>query len=877
MATSHGESAARDREPGVEAENWGDISFTYDFVSDTLTYGGRYTKFFAGPSVVSGFREHLRDNVPASCSASGCFSFLFDERSRVENGIFERRLKTRDGRERWFSLLYVIMRAPDGAPFRAMGALRDIDRQKQEHSRLLDKSRTDMMTGLLNKSTTEEEIREALGHAPAGASGILFMLDLDNFKAVNDTLGHLAGDSVIIRLAHELRRSFRREDIIGRVGGDEFHVFLRGATLEVAQKKARKLCETMCSIFPKGQLSAALSLSIGIAAASGPVSYEELYRQADTALYQAKANGKNRYACYGQAVRPDQSGEKGPSPRQEHTPVARASIMVDVIDLLFSMDDMRDGIEKTLSFLGNAFQVDRIVILEKSFDMRRIRIAHEWTLLPEHATPPCCRDMPAENFRLPHALLSEGVVYCSDTSSLSVEDRMFLCDPEATAVLYSPFIHDDVEMGCIGFTVRGTPRIWTQQEVDTLTLLSKLVGQHVRQMRSSALLKKSSEATRDILNSLSFAFVYVISKETHRIVYLNDTLRRRFPDLRIGGRCHEIFWDESAPCDFCPAARIGGNDAANAVLKNTPFGPEVDVAVSSMLWESREPAYVVFITEHALSDDERELKRKEEMFSLALRTAFDYAADLDPYTGRYEILALSDPTMNGLPPEGSYKDAFARVTSAHVDVEQREEYGRRFSLENMCAAFQAGITRIRMDYRQDGENGIRWKHRCAYPFVLKNGDTHILISVRDITEQYEKNLRQQRDAADDLKALQSSFTEMYRIDLDNRSVSCVCSDPDLRNEDAELLEEHIERKAASCIHPDDRRHFAALYAPAALERHMERGGKFSGAYRRLSHDGTYKRVSCLGIAQGGTGRRILIFIRDSDEDNILAEHERSAG
>lgn len=874
MSISRDVCAAPDPESGGAAENWGDISFAYDFVSDTLTYGGKYAEFFAGPSVVTGLREYLTHSWPSDTAVS-CFSFLFDERSRVENGVFERQLKTRDGEDRWFSLLYVIMRQADGAPLRAMGALRDIDRQKQEHDRLLDKSRTDMMTGLLNKITTEEEIREALAHAPAGASGILFMLDLDNFKVVNDTLGHLAGDSVLSRLAHELRHTFRRGDIIGRVGGDEFHVFLRGATLEVAQKKARKLCEAMCSIFPEEQLSAALSLSIGIAAASGPVPYEELFRKADTALYQAKANGKNRYECYGQAVRLKRAGEKELAPRQKHSPVARNSIMVDVIDILFSMYDMRDGIEKALSFLGNTFQVDRIVILEKSSDMRRIHIAHEWTPRPEEAARR--RDMPAELFRLPHVLFSEGVVYCSDTSSLSAEDRAFLCDPEATAVLYSPIVHEDLEMGCIGFTVRGATRIWTQQEVDTLTLLSKLVGQHIRQKRAAALLKESSEATRDILNSLSFALVYVISKETHRIVYLNNTLRRRFPDLCIGGRCHETFWNTDSPCGFCPAAHIGRNDAANAVLKDTPFGPEVDVTVSSMLWESREPAYVVFITEHALSDDERKRKRQEEVFSLALRTAFDYAADLDPHTGRYEILTMSDPTMNGLPPAGEYREVVAAFASTHVDAEQRGEYERLFSLENMRAEFQAGVSSLRMNYRQHGVNGVRWKHRCAYPFVLENGDTHILICVRDITAQHDKDLRRQRDEANYLRALESSFTEMYRIDLDNRSVNCVCSDPDLLNEHAESLEEHIARKASACIHPDDRQLFTRLYDTATLDRHMQLGRKFSGEYRRLSRDGKYRWVSCLGIAQGGQGRRVLLLIKDITQKKALAGDERTAG
>ena len=148
--------------------------------------------------------------------------------------------------------------------------------------------------------------------------------------------------------------------------------------------------------------------------------------------------------------------------------------------------------------------------------------------------------------------------------------------------------------------------------------------------------------------------------------------------------------------------------------------------------------------------------------------------------------------------------------------------------------------------------------------------------MRDITEQHEKDLRRQRDEANYLGALQSSFTEIYRIDLDNRSVRCVCSDPDLRNESVELLDEHIARKAAACIHPDDRDLFAALYAHAGLEQHIGQGRKFSGEYRRLARNGRYRWVSCLGIPQGGKGRRALILIKDITESKLRAENERIA-
>lgn len=102
------------------------------------------------------------------------------------------------------------------------------------------------MTGLYNKVTTEEEIRIALRDARPGSSGVLFMIDIDNFKDVNDSMGHLAGDSIIMEIARQLRRTFRQDDIIGRCGGDEFHVYMRDVS-EIAgiRTRAQSLCSSM--------------------------------------------------------------------------------------------------------------------------------------------------------------------------------------------------------------------------------------------------------------------------------------------------------------------------------------------------------------------------------------------------------------------------------------------------------------------------------------------------------------------------------------------------------------------------------------------------------------------------------------------------------
>ena len=118
------------------------------------------------------------------------------------------------------------------------------------------------------------------------------MIDIDNFKVLNDTLGHVTGDDALIYFADEIKNNFRQKDLIGRVGGDEFIVFMPDTDQELA---ARNKAEQLLSRL-KNWHRAELSASIGIARYPQDGStYEDLYESADAAMYQVKQRGKNGY------------------------------------------------------------------------------------------------------------------------------------------------------------------------------------------------------------------------------------------------------------------------------------------------------------------------------------------------------------------------------------------------------------------------------------------------------------------------------------------------------------------------------------------------------------------------------------------------------
>lgn len=173
---------------------------------------------------------------------------------------------------------------------------------RTEAMKLKIRSELDEMTGLCNKTTTEISIDEVLKNN-GNQLNVMLVIDIDNFKTVNDTSGHLAGDHVIKIIGDLIASMFRKTDIVGRIGGDEFLVMMVGVdSMDAVYLKVNELIQTM-RYKPNLTIPEYVTLSIGVASNNNATStYAELFKKADEALYSAKHDGK---ACYREyAVQP---------------------------------------------------------------------------------------------------------------------------------------------------------------------------------------------------------------------------------------------------------------------------------------------------------------------------------------------------------------------------------------------------------------------------------------------------------------------------------------------------------------------------------------------------------------------------------------------
>lgn len=240
---------------------------------------------------------------------------LTEMRRRVRSGertVFSvMRIPTAQGRYIWCRVQTTRISKKD-APLHIVGKIVDIDEEVRRRAELERLSQRDSLTDLYNKVAFREKVMQNMPVRLKGdKTHALLFLDLDNFKELNDSLGHMAGDAALVDAADALRRIFRNVDAVGRFGGDEFCVFAMGITRNAMAARADSVLKALDMRFDRDGKTVNISASIGIYMLDGSeTSYEEALQRADNAQYRAKQLGKNRCIFYDDPL-------PGPSPAEQ--------------------------------------------------------------------------------------------------------------------------------------------------------------------------------------------------------------------------------------------------------------------------------------------------------------------------------------------------------------------------------------------------------------------------------------------------------------------------------------------------------------------------------------------------------------------------------
>ena len=220
------------------------------------------------------------------------------------DGSVDFRYRMPEGQEVWIRVEFIKLSDKTGRVCRMIGRIKSIDKERKAFERLARRAENDSLTGLLNHKAFVDQAAAFL----SGSKGLsaLLITDVDDFKRINDTFGHIAGDETLAGMAEMLKELFAGGNaLVGRLGGDEFVVLLkRVSSAQAACAEAEKLCLS-APVMKSSHAGLTFTVSVGVVVAQGPSAFEQLYKEADEALYKAKRSGKSGWKLYGSSTGAD--------------------------------------------------------------------------------------------------------------------------------------------------------------------------------------------------------------------------------------------------------------------------------------------------------------------------------------------------------------------------------------------------------------------------------------------------------------------------------------------------------------------------------------------------------------------------------------------
>ncbi|MEG1779131.1 MAG: diguanylate cyclase, partial [Oscillospiraceae bacterium] len=315
-------------------------------------------------------------------------------------------------------------------------------------------------------------------------------IDVDNFKNINDNFGHLCGDAVLANMAHSLKNIFRSNDILGRIGGDEFLVFMSNVpNHNTIKKKAMQVV----NIFEGKQMEreAGLSCSVGIALCPQDANdYLKLTKCADSALYKIKNTGKMGFAFFDESMQnniPSQIMRLAIKEKinDNANTMLYEEIMQYTFKLLYNSVDIKTAINQILEMIGQAYDVSRVYVFETSDDGKYCSNTFEWCNNGVTSQMNNLQNLSFEDDLVGFFEIFDenGVFYCQNIKMLNKELYSILEMQGVVSVLQCFIKEDGCFKGYVGFDECKTSRYWTEEQVDSLTMVSNVLSTFLLKLR----------------------------------------------------------------------------------------------------------------------------------------------------------------------------------------------------------------------------------------------------------------------------------------------------------------------------------------------------------------------------------------------------------
>lgn len=505
-----------------------DCLFEYDLISDTIIFSKNNVFSELDGRVICNVKNTIRElNCIDNQDRESFAEFL----ASMEDSILEFRYLNEDGSVVWCSAKGVMIYDEENNINFITGCICNIDEQKKEKEKLIEQTRRDSLTKLYNKIYTQTEIENYLGNDGKSGTHALMIIDIDNFKKINDNLGHLFGDAVLTNIAENLSKMFYETDILGRIGGDEFLVLLKNTNdIFMLKEKAELVSRVFVDTYTGESKELKITCSMGMALyPMDGKDFLSLFKNADIALYQAKYSGKGCCVLYDKAMIPAELEKKAEyynkysvqEERQDQQITIDSEITAFAFDIMAKTFDVNSSMNMLADQIGKKFNAGYVSILERVGNSGKMKSSYLWTAKngPEKEEPLSSSENSLVQMES-YMFDKRGLCVIDDVEQAKcsgiLRDRS-VCDG-VKAVMLCAFFDDGLLKGCVCVADNKNTRSWTKKETDSLYTVTKIISFYLQKQRVSERIQEKLDILMNYDSLTGLSSLHKFKKDALAIV-----------------------------------------------------------------------------------------------------------------------------------------------------------------------------------------------------------------------------------------------------------------------------------------------------------------------------------------------------------------------
>ena len=366
---------------------------------------------------------------------------------------------------------------------------KDVTKQKNTERKYREQAQRDSMTKLYNRVSGREIVESYLDRKNPYESCGMLVMDVDYFKGVNDSYGHLFGDKVLIKISQLLMDHFDKKAVVSRVGGDEFVVFFYYIDNNQLVSRIGGFFDDIKTLtFAENDYIPTCSIGVCFVPKNASnCSYDQIFQNADWALYQAKKRGRNRYVFCDNMHRYNEeimeAGQKEAAKQQLDARYFQNDILATAFEVFEKHRYFDDAIKQLLQIIGIRFQLDRISVVDIDIRNNIASCSYQWRANGVKAAlekPQCYKREDFQKFFSKYNAFNALVINDENVNEYSVEGQRLVMQNNTRTVLHIARYDEGRYAGTVAFVTCNKNRFWSLDKMHELSEVVKLFSVYRR-------------------------------------------------------------------------------------------------------------------------------------------------------------------------------------------------------------------------------------------------------------------------------------------------------------------------------------------------------------------------------------------------------------